>query len=81
MVVIPLVLIVLVVAAGLLFSLGTGLVAVVPLALAVAVGVWLVRAFVGRAVIGSRSGAPAGSAELLGPGGPDDPANTANHGV
>jgi len=70
---------VLLVAAALVFALGAGLVAVVPLALALAVAGWLVWAFAGARSPGS-VGRRARPAELLGPGGPDDPAHTAVHG-
>jgi hypothetical protein len=79
MIIFILVLIALVVAAGLIFALGAGLVALVPVALAVAVGVWLVWAFFGARSPGTAA-RRAEPAELLGPGGPDDPENTANRG-
>jgi multisubunit Na+/H+ antiporter MnhB subunit len=57
---------------GLFFAPGVGLIALVPLAVAVIVAGWFLLAFVGgdspsRAV--RRTQKP----ELLGPGGPDDP--------
>lgn len=59
-------------ATGLLFALGAGVVAVVPLALIVLIGVWLIWALAGgrspREMTRHRH-----KAELLGPGGPDDP--------
>jgi NADH:ubiquinone oxidoreductase subunit 6 (subunit J) len=68
-----------VLAAGLVFLLGAGLVAVIPLLLAVAVVGWMIWAFMGSRSPGeaTRQVEPA---QLLGPGGPDDPDNTANHG-
>jgi hypothetical protein len=71
---------VLVVAGSLMFALGAGVVGAIPLVLAVGVGGWLVWAFLGARSPGD-AGRKAHPAELLGPGGPDDPANTANHGV
>ena len=73
-------LVVLVVAAGLLFSMAGGIVAAVPIVLAVGVLIWLMWALLGGRAAG-RVDRSSGSPELLGPGGPDDPANTPNHGV
>jgi hypothetical protein len=72
-------LILLLVVTGLVFALGAGLVAIVPLALALAIGGWMIWAFLGARSPGE-VGRRTQPAELLGPGGPDDPANTANHG-
>jgi hypothetical protein len=51
---------------------GVGLLAVIPLVGAVAVGVWLVLGFAGR-VPPSRAARKTRRPGLLGPGGPDDP--------
>jgi len=79
MIVFFVVLFVLVVAAALLFVLGAGLVGIIPLVLIVAVVGWMIWAFAGARSPGeaTRQVRPA---ELLGPGGPDDPANTRSHG-
>jgi hypothetical protein len=68
-----------VIAAALLFVLGAGIVGAIPLVLAIAVVVWLIWAFAGARSPGeaTRQTQPA---ELLGPGGPDDPDNTRNQG-
>lgn len=59
-------------AVGLAFLLGAGPLAAIPIVVLVAVGGWMIWAF-------ARGATPAGAtrrvkkAELLGPGGPDDP--------
>jgi len=70
---------VLVLAAALVFVLGAGIVAVIPLVLVIAIVGWMIWAFLGSRSLGeaTRQVEPA---QLLGPGGPDDPDNTANHG-
>lgn len=62
----------LIVAVGLLFTPGVGLLAVIPLVIAVAFGAWIAVTFIsgktpGRAVRETKH------PTLLGPGGPDDP--------
>ncbi|HEX4520798.1 MAG TPA: hypothetical protein VH063_14550, partial [Gaiellaceae bacterium] len=63
-------LVVLVVGTGLLFTLGAGLVAIVPAVLAVGLVIWLVWAFAGARSPGSAV-RHTEKVELLGPGGPD----------
>jgi ABC-type nickel/cobalt efflux system permease component RcnA len=62
----------LILATGLLFTLGAGVVALIPLVLLVGIGGWMLWAMVSGMSPGA---APrrAEKAELLGPGGPDDP--------
>ncbi|HEY4346991.1 MAG TPA: hypothetical protein VGM80_05330 [Gaiellaceae bacterium] len=79
MIVFILVLGLLVVVAALTFALGAGLVAAIPLVFALGVAGWLGWAFLGGTSPGGAA-REAQPADLLGPGGPDDPANTANHG-
>jgi hypothetical protein len=57
---------------GLFFTPGIGLIAFVPLAFALAVAVWLVVARV-KGVDPSEAVRETPKADLLGPGGPDDP--------
>jgi hypothetical protein len=73
------VVVLLLLSAALVFALGAGMIAVFPLVLAVAAVVWMIWAFLGSRSPGeaTRQVEPA---QLLGPGGPDDPDNTANHG-
>ena len=56
----------------LLFTLGAGLVAIVPLVLLLALGAWMLWA-VARETTPATAGRQVKKAELLGPGGPDDP--------
>jgi Flp pilus assembly protein TadB len=63
---------VLLVCAALLFTLGAGIVAIVPLVLLLAFGAWMVWAFA-RGTTPATAGRRVKKAELLGPGGPDDP--------
>ncbi len=62
----------LVLCVGLAFSLGAGLLAAIPLVLLVAIGGWMMWALVhGTSPTGASRRVK--KAELLGPGGPDDP--------
>ena len=63
---------ILLVCTGLLFTLGAGLVAIVPLVLLLALGAWMLWAFA-RGTTPATAGRRVKKAELLGPGGPDDP--------
>ena len=62
----------LVLAVGLAFTLGAGPLAAIPLVLLLAVGGWMVWAFAHGATPAT-TGRRVKKAELLGPGGPDDP--------
>jgi hypothetical protein len=79
MIVFLLLLAALVIAAALLFVVGAGLVGAIPLVLGLAVVGWMVWAFAAGRSPGEAT-RRAHPVELLGPGGPDDPDNTRNHG-
>jgi hypothetical protein len=72
---VSIILIMLLVVAGIVlaFTPGIGILAVVPLAVALLVGVWIAIVFLSARTTPGQAVRHTRKAELLGPGGPDDP--------
>jgi hypothetical protein len=72
---VSIILIMLLVVAGIVlaFTPGIGILAVVPLAVALLVGVWIAIVFFSARTTPGQAVRHTRKAELLGPGGPDDP--------